>query len=334
MRAATGVAIAALGVALAALATDTLGGMQADLARAGGRLPGPARTAGIGLAQVAAVVAPAVLVVAAAAQRRRRMLVAIVLAGAAAVALTSLLGHSVIDDAQPASWQVVVERESWLTGRAFPTSAYLAGAVAAVVVMVRWLGPPWARPLWTVVGVFAVVRVVSGTNLPLDLVVAFGVGLAAGSAALLVVGSPDLAPGGPAVVAALRRAGLDVVVLDETDPHHDVTRSYLARTTGGDLVVDVASETDRDRDLVARAYRRARTRTSTGGAPEAVGSGAAPTPGGVGAVEAVLIGGLSGAGVDPAVATPAVLVFRLLTHWAIVVPGWFALRALRSRQAL
>jgi hypothetical protein len=29
-----------------------------------------------------------------------------------------------------------------------------------------------------------------------------------------------------------------------------------------------------------------------------------------------------------------VLVFRLITNWAVVVPGWFALRELRSRQAL
>ena len=272
VRATLGAAVATVGVALAALATDTLAGMQADLARAVGRLPGPARSVTIGVAQLAAAIAPVVLVVAVAAQRRGRMLAGIVVAGAAAVVLTSQLGHSVIDDAQPASWLAVVERESWLTGRAFPTSAYLAGAVAAVVVTVRWLGPRWSRPLWSLVGVFAVVRVVSGTNLPLDLVVAFGVGLAAGSAALLVVGSPDLSPGAPAVVAALRRAGLGVVTLDEVDPHPDVTRSYLARTAAGDVVVDVASETDRDRSLVARAYRRARTRTATGGAPEAVGS--------------------------------------------------------------
>ena len=63
-------------------------------------------------------------------------------------------------------------------------------------------------------------------------------------------------------------------------------------------------------------------------------AGAAPTPGGLGAVEAALIGGLSGAGVDPAVATPAVLVFRLLTYWAVVIPGWFALRTLRARHVL
>lgn len=63
-------------------------------------------------------------------------------------------------------------------------------------------------------------------------------------------------------------------------------------------------------------------------------AGAAPTPGGVGAVEAALIGGLSGAGVDPAVATPAVLVFRLIVNWAVVIPGWWALHVLRSRHAL
>lgn len=62
--------------------------------------------------------------------------------------------------------------------------------------------------------------------------------------------------------------------------------------------------------------------------------GAAPTPGGVGAVEAALIGGLAGAGVDPAIATPATLVFRLLANWAVVVPGWFALRTVCKRHAL
>lgn len=63
-------------------------------------------------------------------------------------------------------------------------------------------------------------------------------------------------------------------------------------------------------------------------------AGAAPTPGGVGAVEAALIGGLSGAGVDPAVATPAVLVFRLIVNRAVVIPGWWALHVLRARHAL
>lgn len=163
-----------------------------------------------------------------------------------------------------------MEREGWISGRAFPTSAYLAGAAAAVVVTVRWTGPRWGRPLWSLLGVFTVVRIVSGTNLPLDVVVAYGVGLTAGSAALLVVGSPDLAPGGTAVVEALRRNGLAVVALTERPRAAGASRSYRARLTAGggsplppEVDVDVHSENDRDRDVVARLYQRIRSRTAS-----------------------------------------------------------------------
>ncbi|WP_370673352.1 lysylphosphatidylglycerol synthase transmembrane domain-containing protein [Streptomyces sp. DvalAA-14] len=56
-------------------------------------------------------------------------------------------------------------------------------------------------------------------------------------------------------------------------------------------------------------------------AGNALGS-AAPTPGGVGAVELALTGGLIAAGLPKEVATPAVLFFRLLTFWLPVFPGW------------
>ncbi|MFW0795559.1 lysylphosphatidylglycerol synthase transmembrane domain-containing protein [Gordonia sp. CPCC 205515] len=49
---------------------------------------------------------------------------------------------------------------------------------------------------------------------------------------------------------------------------------------------------------------------------------AAPTPGGVGAVEAALIGGLAAFGVPTAVAVPAVLLYRILTCWLPVLIGW------------
>lgn len=260
-RGAAGVAIAALGAVLAVTATDTLGGMQADLARSIGRLPSPARTAAIGLAQIGAVVAPVVLALAALATRRLRMLAGVVGGALLAGGVTSLLGHGVIDEAQPASWQALVERESWITGRGFPTSAYLAGAAAAVVVVVRWLGPRWSRTLWAAVTVLAVVRIVSGTNLPLDLVVAFGVGVAGGSAALLVVGSPDLSPPGAAVATALRRVGVRLATLVEEEAPPGVTHAYRAAGPGLDLAVDVRSDGDRDRDAVARLYGRIRTRT-------------------------------------------------------------------------
>jgi uncharacterized protein (TIRG00374 family) len=60
-----------------------------------------------------------------------------------------------------------------------------------------------------------------------------------------------------------------------------------------------------------------------------VGS-AAPTPGGVGAIEAAMIAGLTGIGVDIAVATPAVLIYRLITYWAVMLPGWISLEVMKK----
>ncbi|WP_216630246.1 lysylphosphatidylglycerol synthase domain-containing protein [Nocardiopsis coralli] len=69
-------------------------------------------------------------------------------------------------------------------------------------------------------------------------------------------------------------------------------------------------------------------------AGNAIGS-AAPTPGGLGAVEAALIGGLTAvAGVPAAVALPAVLLFRLLTFWLPVLPGWAAFSHLQRKEAI
>jgi uncharacterized protein (TIRG00374 family) len=56
---------------------------------------------------------------------------------------------------------------------------------------------------------------------------------------------------------------------------------------------------------------------------------AAPTPGGVGAVEAALTAALTGAGAPAAEALSAVFLFRLATYWAPVPLGWAALGRLR-----
>lgn len=56
---------------------------------------------------------------------------------------------------------------------------------------------------------------------------------------------------------------------------------------------------------------------------------AAPTPGGVGAVEAALTAALTGVGVPSADALSAVFVFRLLTYWLPVPFGWGAMHKLQ-----
>ena len=58
-------------------------------------------------------------------------------------------------------------------------------------------------------------------------------------------------------------------------------------------------------------------------------SSVAPTPGGLGAVEATLIGGLTSAGMRSDSAIGAVILFRLATFWLPLLPGWFAFAALQ-----
>ena len=63
----------------------------------------------------------------------------------------------------------------------------------------------------------------------------------------------------------------------------------------------------------------------------AVIAAASPTPGGLGAIEAALVAGLTGIGVPPGPAVSAVLTYRLATYWLPVIPGWAAWRLLQRK---
>lgn len=58
---------------------------------------------------------------------------------------------------------------------------------------------------------------------------------------------------------------------------------------------------------------------------------AAPTPGGLGAVEAAMAAGLTVAGLPSGLAFSAVLLYRLITFWLPTVPGYFAFNALQRK---
>jgi glycosyltransferase 2 family protein len=61
---------------------------------------------------------------------------------------------------------------------------------------------------------------------------------------------------------------------------------------------------------------------------------AAPTPGGVGAVEAALIGGLAAFGMPAAIAVPSVLLYRVLTCWLPVFVGWQVMRWMTKNEKI
>jgi undecaprenyl-diphosphatase len=58
---------------------------------------------------------------------------------------------------------------------------------------------------------------------------------------------------------------------------------------------------------------------------------AAPTPGGLGALEAALVAALTGVGMESGAAVAAVLSYRLVTYWLPVLPGWISFHVLERR---
>lgn len=60
----------------------------------------------------------------------------------------------------------------------------------------------------------------------------------------------------------------------------------------------------------------------------------APVPGGIGAVEAALVAGLTATGFPSGIALSAVLLYRVVTFWLPVIPGWFAFMNLQKKNIL
>jgi len=61
---------------------------------------------------------------------------------------------------------------------------------------------------------------------------------------------------------------------------------------------------------------------------------ASPAPGGLGAMEAATIAGLTGIGISSGPAVSAVLLYRLSTYWLPVPPGWLSWRLLQRMDYL
>ena len=57
------------------------------------------------------------------------------------------------------------------------------------------------------------------------------------------------------------------------------------------------------------------------------------TPGGVGIVEAALIAAMVGAGLPAARAAVAVMIYRMISLWLVVLAGWIFYIVIRSRRA-
>jgi glycosyltransferase 2 family protein len=247
-----------VGVLVATLLRNTIGGAEEDLVDVYQRVPDRFAEVLTGLAVIMAGVVPVLALIVLVARRRFRQAAALLLgavgAGLAMAELTDLLARQgVIAAVDPATRQVVE-----LTDPAFATSPLIAAAVALVIIAAPWLSQQWRRVLWSGVVLLVVFRVVSSSEAPLDIVIAIAVGMAVGSLALLVFGTDSADPEAPELVGMLGRIGRPVR-LEQVPGSSPLV--YAVDMLGGDeLEMRVRTAHDRSENLLQQLWRSARLR--------------------------------------------------------------------------
>ena len=213
-----------------------------------------------GLVQAVLVTAAAAAVAVTLRYRRFRLLAS--LAGAAALASAVVTGIIHLAGGQrPRDLAPGAGQWSWLTGASLAGPALLAAAVAVTVAAAPWLSRPWRRAAWITLWLAAVVRLVTGTASPAEVVLAFAAGVAAGAGVLVLFGVPDRRIGPEGIAAALGSAGLPVTSVEPAGVEAKGSRPFVAAAEDGKpLFIKVLGSDQRDADLLYRAYRFIRLR--------------------------------------------------------------------------
>jgi uncharacterized protein (TIRG00374 family) len=214
----------------------------------------------VGVGQVAALALPLVLAADLLRWRRYRLIAGLI--GAAAVAAGLLAGlERLLGGVRPAAVTAAAGRGSWVTGAAFPSTAYVAGAVAVTAAVSAWLGRLARWALWAVVLLLAIVRLLAGVVLPMELLLAMLVGAVVGTGLLVALGTPDRRIGSRGVAGALLAIGMPVVSVGPAAVQGRGSRGFVAVLAGERrLFIKVLGQEQRDADLLYRGYRFLRLR--------------------------------------------------------------------------
>jgi len=155
----------------------------------------------------------------------------------------------------------VAERPSWITGAAFPSGAYLAGFIAAIIVVGPVLSRGWRRVAGVSLTIAVLSRVVTAVAAPLNLAVTLTVGAVVGSAALVVIGSPRRRASRRAVLSGLTLAGFPAVRIEALEVGASHARTFLATTDSGQqALVKLLGRDERDAYLIRRILKQLRVK--------------------------------------------------------------------------
>ena len=253
-------AAAVLGCSLAALAAAHRWLLGPATPVTGGLGSGLASRVLTGLVQVACVAAVALVVAATLRRRRFRLLGGLAVAAAAAAGIVVAI-FLWLGDQHPDALTDNLARRSWLASAAFPEPAVIACAVAVIAAASPWMSRPWRRAAWLVLLLVAAARIVTGTVLPMELIIAIATGVTVGAGVLVAFGVPDQRIGAGEIAGALRSAGLPVETVRAAEVGAKGSRPFAAvGPAGRRWFIKALGSDQRDADLLYRGYRAVRLR--------------------------------------------------------------------------
>jgi len=233
--------------------------VSTDIVRLVDTIPDGLTFALVGLVQIVVTVALVVAVVWLVARRQWRFLGLAVFA-ALAGGVTMALLEGFLDSDVPTALQRSRVVESWLSGSAYPSAALLAAGAAVITAAAPFVPRAWSRLAgYAIVGV-AFLRVLTATEIPMNLALILAVGACMGSVALVVSGAPPRRIDPDTIAAALAAAGLTVTAVEPWGAERTAPSFRVRHADGPDTHAVLLGRDQRDQDLVLRAWRALRVK--------------------------------------------------------------------------
>ncbi|HET8929959.1 MAG TPA: hypothetical protein VFN21_04815, partial [Acidimicrobiales bacterium] len=244
-------------VGFSRLFDNSIDRVSTDVVRLVRTIPDGLAFALVGIVQIIVTVAVPVVVLWLVAKRRWRILGLGVFA-AIAGGVTMALLEGLLDSDVPAALERSRVVESWLSGSAYPSASLLAAGAAVIIATTPFMPRSWHRiATYAIVGV-AFLRVLTATEIPMNLLLILAVGACMGSVALVVAGAPPRRIDPDTIADTLSGVGLVVDAVEPYGTERTAPSFRVRHPEGPDSHAVLLGRDQRDQDLVLRAWRALR----------------------------------------------------------------------------